>query len=366
MTAKETKSILKKRMTGDVKKDADILYLAMQEFSSYPDAKEIQETISKMMDDLTNGLDESEKNEVVNYIQSQIRDRFAEKVYKIHSALAKKNLEKAYKDCMKLEEEAKRYMHQVSMEVGKDVRFKLYQKQGEFYLGDTYYRLENQMSFPFDYILFLIIEVQVLYLMGKKEEAISTIHRLYDYNPVSIDAILLEASIQEKEGNEYSYKSCMKKAQRYIFEEKTFLTYFSYLANFYSTFMKNEAIASTLNKMSSSKSYQEAMKLMDDKTMECLSHDGFLVTLSDEVYDCFVLKAKQCIKKKNSFAYAYIYQCLLPFKGKEELSNIGLIDPSIAFEKKPSEKNSLTKGLTVEKKKRSRKASVSQSINNKK
>lgn len=345
MTAKDTRSVLKKRMTGDVKEDVNTLYLAMREFSLEPNANEIQETINEMINDLVRDLSEHERDDVALYIHAQTRDRFSKGMTKVQAQLKVQDFEKAYKACENLEQEAKYYMKEVAQETGKNVHFKMYQKQGEFFLGEEYYHLENQCSFAFDYVSLLALEVQILYLLGRKEESISTIHRIYDYDPVSVEIIFLEASIHEKEENEYSYKSCMKKAHRYLFNEKDFLAYFKCLSDFYFTFRKDNKTANVLEKMSESKTYQEALNHLTPKIKKSLQKENLPYTVSDDVITCFLKRAKQSLKQKNRSVYTYIYQCLLPLKGEQELKGLGMEKPEIVFRSKDKNKNALTKGL---------------------
>lgn len=327
MTLEQDLENLRKKLTGDKKKDIEILFSSLQRFDDRPYRDEIINKISDMLHDLLKGTDEKTASLLTTYIQRQASADYDKKLLAIKKDVDEGRYQEAVDASIPLEKDII-----ASMENGKatqcddSLSFRFYFSAMEYDLSNRFFPGNNAML-PIDAVSLYTLRGQAYFFLKEDEKAIESIRYAFNFDPVSVDLCFLLADIEKERMNGLSYLSYIERAKDYLYREGDYLRYLKYMAEYYRVFEKDDKTAdelmtllkkgktykgiTTITKSTWEKEHKKILKDLNEKKIELLISDNVLST----AFDCY----KECINADDREGINYYKSLLLPLIDKKKL-----------------------------------------------
>ena len=320
MDIEEDIKTIRSKLTGNKKKDIDMLFSAVDKYSKRPYSKEIYLQITELLSEITKDCDPKSMALVSRYILRQSTAKYEKNLYKIRELITKKQLEEALKLADILDTEVTNSIDETSNGCKEPIVFRHYFSAMEERLSSKYFFTENPVNLPFDYLSLLSLKGQALYYSRRPEEALDTVRKAFEFDPVSVDIAFLLADIDCGMGNWISYKMDIEKAVRFLFKEEDYNRYFFYMEQYYEKYLGDKKTGDTLEKfaMDHRKPHLK-IKSLDPQTRDFFISQGIHLDLSPEVIETAFNEAKRCFFEKDKRGYEYFSDILLNFREPSEV-----------------------------------------------
>ena len=330
MTLEQDLENLRKKLTGDKKKDIEILFTSLQKFDDRPYRDEIINKISDMLQNLLKDADEKTSGLLTAYIQRQASADYDKKLLAIKRNVDEGKYQEAIDASFPLEKDILS-----SIENGKatqcddNLSFRFYFSAMEYDLCNRFFPGKNIML-PIDAVSLYTLRGQAYFFLKEDEKAVESIRYAFNFDPVSVDLCFLLADIEKERMNGLSYLSDIERAKDYLYRESDYLRYLKYMAEYYRTFEKDDATAdelmtllkkgktykgiTTVTKSNWEKEHRRILKDLSDKKIELLISDGVLSTAIDSY--------RECVNANDNEGINYYKSVLLPLIDKIDLDTL--------------------------------------------
>lgn len=334
MTLEQDLENLRKKLTGDKKKDIEILFTSLQRFDDRPYKDEIINEISNMLQDLLKDTDEKTSSLLTSYIQRMASADYDKKLLAIKKNVDDGKYQEAVDASFPLEEDIR-----ASIENGKathnddSIIFRFYFSAMEYDLCNRFFPGKNVML-PIDAVSLYTLRGQAYFFLKEDEKAIESIRYAFNFDPVSVDLCFLLADIEKERMNGLSYRTDIERAKDYLYREGDYLRYLKYMAEYYRVFEKDDTTAdelmtllkkgktykgiTTITKSNWEKEHKKILKDLSEKKIEFLISDNVLST----AIDCY----RECVNADDREGINYYKSVLLPLIDKKEIEALGKKD----------------------------------------
>ena len=334
MTLEKDLENLRKKLTGDKKKDIEILFTSLQKFDDRPYRDEIINKISDMLQNLLKDTDEKTSGLLTAYIQRQASADYDKKLLAIKKNVDEGKYQEAVDASYPLEKDILS-----SIENGKatqcddNLSFRFYFSAMEYDLCNRFFPGKNIML-PIDAVSLYTLRGQAYFFLKEDEKAVESIRYAFNFDPVSVDLCFLLADIEKERMNGLSYLSDIERAKDYLYRESDYLIYLKYMAEYYRTFEKDDTTAdelmtllkkgktykgiTTVTESNWEKEHRRILNDLSDKKIELLISDGVLSTAIDSY--------RECVNADDNEGINYYKSVLLPLIDKTDLDALGKKD----------------------------------------
>jgi tetratricopeptide (TPR) repeat protein len=321
MSLKEDIEAIKAKLTGDKKKDIDILFSAADQYANRPYSKELDLEISDLINEITQDCDDKTLKELSVYISRRSTVSYEKNLLSIRDAIDKKHDKKALQLADKTEAQVLASMEEArSASPDAPITYRYCFSPMEFSLANRYYPVKNVIQLPFDYVSLLTLKGQALYYSNRVDEAVLTIRKAFEYDPVSPDISFLLADIDAVKGNWISYSMNLDRAHQFLYKREDVKRYYFYVAQYFRLCLQDPETSKNLITAFSGKElpYQILRKL-PTKTLNILKEKEIPLDASDEVISTALREVRSANAMKDKETYDYYYGILSDFRMDSEL-----------------------------------------------
>lgn len=322
MTLEEDIKTIQDKLTGDKKKDIDILFSCVDEYATRPYAKEINIKISDLLQDMLKDSDPEMVAMLSQYIQEQSSRKYDNKLLKIKDLMGKEKYEEALKLADELESQVQLAIKEAQLGYPeKPLTFRFVFSVMESALAAVFYPADNVVSLPFDYVSLLTLKSQTYFALSDYDKSFLTLRTAMEYDPVSPDLSFLMAEMQESMGNYISFKMALEKAKRFLYRREDYQRYFMLIAKYYESYLKDKKFADKLRRaVAKIDSPIKMTRKIDAKMKARLKEEGFQVGLSDEVQDTLIEYMKLALKENNDEIYMHCFKVISEFLTDKQIT----------------------------------------------
>lgn len=324
MSLDEDIEAIRSRLTGDKKKDIDILFSCADEFSSRPYTKEINDRISDMLKDLLKEEDPTVSALLLQYIQQQSSRRYDKKLLKLRGMIHAGN----YQAAIAFSEDTKIQIEEAMADAKHSsasslLTFRFFFSGMEAALSDTYFPGPNTVLLPFDIVSLMMLRAQAFFLTRDRERCLLSLHTALEYDPVSAEISFQMAEMQIKVGDELSCRMSLERAWRFLYEKSDYQRYFLLIGKYYELLKKDVDFAQKINRAFASLDTPLKMKkLLDESMRKRLTEDGFKIDLSDEVRNVLLKALTKSLNVNDDEMYLDAFKILGGFFSDQEISDL--------------------------------------------
>lgn len=322
MSLDEDIEAIRSRLTGDKKKDIDILFSCADEFSSRPYTNQINDRISDMLKEILKEEDPTESAILLQHIQLQSSRRYEKKLLKLRGLIHAGN----YQAAIDLSEDTKIQVEEAIDDAKRSseenpLTFRFFFSGMEAALSDTYFPGPNTVRLPFDFVSLMMLRAQVFFLTGDREKCLLSLHTALEYDPVSAEISFQMAEMQIKVGDELSCRMSLERAWRFLYEKSDYQRYFLLIGKYYEILKKDTAFAQKINRAFAKLDTPLKMKKrLDESARKRLTEDGFEIDLSDEVRNVLLEALTRSLKVNDDETYLDAFKILGGFFSDQEIS----------------------------------------------
>lgn len=330
MTLEQDLENLKKKLTGDKKKDIKTLFASLDDYNDRPYLNELINEISNMLKNIVADTDKKTLRTLDAYVQKQIRSRYDRSLLEIKKLVDDGKFQEAIDATYPLEENINTSIEQGKRDSSEnDISFRYYFSPMEFDLADTYFPGNNCML-PVDAVSLYILRGQAYFFLKEDEKAIDSIRYAFNFNPVSVDICFLLADIEKQRMNSFSYLSYIERAKDYIYKESDYLRYLKYLSDYYRSFEKDEKTAKTIDTLVKlGKTYKGITEVTSSKQstrqkklLNYLSKKKINIYISDNIIKTALNAYEECSNDKDTEGINYYKSILVSFLDKKDIPTI--------------------------------------------
>ena len=326
MKEKDTFLEIKKKLTGDVKKDIPYLFDEAQKFS---ENQEVFSKINQLIDQLTKKASPEEVARINIKEKNLLSEKqFDKLLLEIKSAINDTYYDEALERIEVLEKQVHKVMDSISsLAKEPNPEFQFCFSPMEFSLFSYYYNPEDRDIFllPYDYVSLLALKSQTNFYLHNYDEARSAMKKALEYNPVSVDVHFLLADMDAAMNNYYSYHADLDRAYTFLYKEQDLFKFYRLLAKYYQATDHNEQLISLLEDLGDEKggnNLYHRFLLLPDKSKALLDEYKIPYDASDEVIKTCINSAKDALDKDDIKTYKYYYQILINFRNDRAISDL--------------------------------------------
>ena len=250
---------IKKKLTGDKKKDIQILFSAIDEYADRPYAAELIKKVGDCLNDIIKDNGKDTTDFLNAFIQKQASKNYDAKLNEVKKLIDEGKYEEALAKTYPLENDIA-----AAIKMGKDaypnqnIVFRFCFSAMEYDLSDKYFYDECATLLPVDAVSLYTLRGQALFFLKRDDEAIETIRKGFEFDPVSVDLCFLLADIEKERMRYISYFSYIDRAKDYIYKEADLFRYLSYLAFYYQNALDDKETSDEIKLlMKNAKNYKQ-------------------------------------------------------------------------------------------------------------
>lgn len=330
MTLEQDLENLKKKLTGDKKKDIKTLFASLDDYTDRPYLNELINEISNMLKNIVADTDKKTLKALDAYVQKQIRSRYDRSLFEIKKLVDDGKFQEAIDATYPLEENINASIEQGKRDNGEnDLSFRYYFSPMEFDLADTYFP-GNNCLLPVDAVSLYILRGQSYFFLKEDEKAIDSIRYAFNFNPVSVDICFLLADIEKQRMNSLSFLTYIERAKDYIYKESDYLRYLKYLSDYYRSFEKDEKTAKAIDTLiKKGKTYKGITEITPSKWSN--QHKKILDNLNKKKIDIYISESiiktalnayQECMNDNDTEGVNYYKSILVSYIDKKDLPPI--------------------------------------------
>ncbi len=332
MTLEQDLENLKKKLTGDKKKDIKTLFSSLEEYNDRPYLSALLSEIIHLMKNTLSSADKKTIQALKAYSQKVMYSQYDHILMEIKRQVDHQEYQHAIEYTNLLEKELNEQILIAKREhEGKDqdLSFRFYFSPMEYDLSDTYFP-GNCCLLPIDPVSLYVLRGQSYFFLGEDEKAVDTIRYAFRFNPVSVDICFLLADIEKQRMNSLSYLTYIDRAKDYLYKESDYLRYLRYLSDYYRSFENDEKTAKAIDTLlKKGKNYKGITVLSPSKwnsqhkkILDNLSKKKIDIYISDNVIKTAKTAYQKCLKDKDTEGINYYKSLLVPFIDKSDLPTI--------------------------------------------
>lgn len=305
------------KLTGDSKKDAQILYEAVQK---HPEDVELQKFVLNIAQSMKNNKKKEKK--------ALSPQDFEKRLSTAKNHIDKKEFEKAIKTLNRIEPDVLKVMDAMKkMEPNHNTTFKYFYNMMEYDLFEDFYKEDNRtiLMIPYDYVSLLTLRGQAYFFLEEPQKSEESFREALNYNPTCCDLIFLMADFHFQMFQWFSFTMDLDKLVPFLYKESDYLSYYRYLAQYYQKYEMDMLLASLLNDLGNEKSnipLSKRWENLSDKQKQMLDDKKIPYSLSENVVKVCIQKAKDALLENKMEHYRFYVQVLLPFLKENDITKM--------------------------------------------
>ena len=324
MTLQETLQQLKSQISGDSKKDIDHIFQVLAEARGTDFYFELEKETEKILNDIIAKADKKDKQALIAYIKAKSRTPLDEKLDKIQKCVYAKKLEDALKYIDELDKEVSISIQNVKKETKNPIiAFRYYRNEFEETLCNKWFPEKNIFYLTVNYPEILENKSQILFVLKRFNEAYETAKKIFEYNPISVNACITLAGVALQQRNIYSFSSIMEKAKEFTYSVFDFFNYNFLLSNYYSLIEGDKRTSIDIQRyFNNQKTPVQIITNLPKGLKQQLLNKNFLLDLSDIVKDTFLTLIKKESSKDTINKHSIAYQRFNEFYSEQDIDNM--------------------------------------------